>query len=73
MLEQSSTRVKQNQKREDIRQEISKLAHTSVADEYVESSKLLDGFRNELLSSLWFPNVSRHSDDLAAGIASFSD
>lgn len=73
MLEQSSTHVKQESKCEDLRQEICKLAYTGIAHEYVESSKLLDRFRNELLSCLWFPDVSRNSDDPVAGIASFSD
>jgi hypothetical protein len=73
MLKQSSSRVKQNPKYEDLRQKICELAHTSIADEYIESPKLLDGFRNEFLSCLWFPDVSRHSDDLAAGVAGFSD
>ena len=73
MLEQSSTHVKQESKCEALRQEICKLAYTRIAHEYVESSKLLDGFRNELLSRLWFSDVSRNSDDLAAGIASFGD
>ena len=73
MLEQLSTRVKQRPKCEDLRQEICELAHTSITDEDVESSKLLDRFRNELLSRLWFPDVSRHADDLATGIASFGN
>lgn len=73
MLKQSSSRVKRNLKYEDLRQEICKLAYASIADENVESSKLLDGFRNELLPCLWFSDVSRHSDDLAAGIASFGN
>jgi hypothetical protein len=73
MLQQPSICVKQESKCEGLRQEICKLAYTGIADEYVESSEPLDRFRNELLSRHWFPDVSRHSDDLAARIASFSD
>jgi len=75
MLKQPSTgrQAKKLKCEEDSRQEICKLAYTGIADEYVESSKLFDGLRNELLSRLWFPDISRHSDDLAASIASLSD
>jgi len=62
-----------NNGKEDLRQKICKLADTCIAHEDVESSELLDGFCHELLSGLWFPDVSRHPDDLAAGIAGFSD
>ena len=69
----TSTRVKQRSKHEDLRQEICKLADTGIADEYVESSELLDGFRDEFLSRFWFPDVARHSDDPGTGVASLSD
>jgi hypothetical protein len=58
---------------EHLRQEICELAYTSIADEYIEPSELLDGLRDELLSHFWFSDISGHSNNLATSVAGFSN
>jgi hypothetical protein len=73
MLKDPSICAEQNLRNGNIRQKICKLAYASVAHEDVEAPELFDRFRDELLSSFWFSDISRYSDDSVASVASFSD